>query len=228
MAELLTRTLPLAVGAAVSPLVLAISVALLSGRTRPMARAAAFGAGAAVPIVIVAGAGMVVRLPSVGEWIGALEDGPLTASAGIDIAAGIVLMLVGGRLVIRRPTATERRAAGLGSPGRPEASPLRFFLGGLGIMLTNVSTLALFVPASKDVAIAPVSLFAQVVVLFLLAAIVLIPVWVPIAAYALAPGSAARILGRAAMAVREHAREVTAAVVVALGVYLVVRGILVL
>ena len=91
---LLVQTIPLALGAAISPIVLAITVAMLTGEGRGP-RALAFLAGAAVPLVVIASAILIfgsrlsLRLPA-----GVL--------APLDLVFAGLLLFMGGRALSRQ------------------------------------------------------------------------------------------------------------------------------
>lgn len=216
--SLLAKVLPLAAGAAVSPTVFAAVVLVLSGTVRPLARAGGLAAGAAAPLVVLAAAGLIgFRHAGSGDR--------LRISPVVDLVFGVVLLLLAVR-AWRRPA-----GGGAGGDGHPSrllsAGPAVCALLGAGLMLTNFSTLALFVPLVKEVAIAgSVGLAAQLAVLAASLVIALVTVWLPPLVYALSPERSGALLGTVSAATRRHSRAVGVGICLVFGVYLCVKAAL--
>ena len=213
MTSLLAKVLPLAAGAAVSPTVFAAVVLVLSGAVRPLARAGGLAVGAAVPLVVLAAVGLIgFRHAGAGDQ--------LRISPVVDLVFGVLLLLLAVR--------AWRRPAGGGHPSRLlSAGPAVCVLLGVGLMLTNFSTLALFVPLVKEVAIASsVGLAAQLAVLAASLVIALVAVWLPLLLYALSPERSRALLGTVSAATRRHSRAVGVGICLVFGVYLCVKAAL--
>ncbi len=216
MSSLLAQTLPLALGAAVSPIVLAITVAMLTGEGRGP-RALAFLAGAAVPLVVIASAILIFgsrlsfRLPA-----GVL--GPL------DLLFAGLLLFIGVRALWR-----QLRGAPAGRPGSHDehrnVAPARAFAIGLGSMATNFTSLILFLPAMKEVAAASLPLDLRTIVAALVVAIVLSTIWLPLALSVVAPRLVDAMLKDVAAFFEKNQRGVTILLGLGFGAYLLVRGL---
>lgn len=221
MGRLLAETLPLAVGAAVSPIVLAITIAMLTGTGRT-ARALAFLAGESIPLL--AAAGIILGFGASVSF----QASPGTMVA-IDLVSGAVLLLVGLR-------ALRREIAERGAPADPGdladiheqhagVAPSRAFAIGVGSMTTNFTSLILYLPAMKAVASSPLGLPDRLVVTALAVIVVLSTVWLPLVLSLAAPETADRVLSRAAAAFHSHKRKVTIALGLGFGAYLLVHGL---
>jgi len=104
-------------------------------------------------------------------------------------------------------------------------TPPAAFAFGLFSMATNVTTLALVVPAAKEIAAESVPAWGTVVAATILVALATLPAWAPVALAATAPGTAHRLLDALQQAIHRHGRLIVAGVITAAGLFLVVRGI---
>jgi threonine/homoserine/homoserine lactone efflux protein len=213
MGQLLAQVVPLALGAAVSPLVFAVQLATLTGPRR-LARGSMVAAGAAVPLIGVAvlmlAFGRAIRLPKLSA-----------ATLGTtDIVFGIVLLLLGLRALLR-PRATKESGA-----KKPRGTSLGASFGaGVGMMLSNFTTIALFIPAMKIVAesgLDAAEVGAATVIVLL---ITLIPALVPLALTAAVPKTSGRVLTATGDWLGEHRRWITVVLGLGFGAYLVIHGI---
>jgi hypothetical protein len=216
MGELLARILPLAFGAALSPLIAAILVVTLSGPSHPRGRAIAFTAGMGTALVLVSILGFTLLK---GVVIPSLAD-PSTTLAALDLAFGAGLALIVAIRLVRPPTEA--------SPGRVEraAAPRleRYYLLGLARMGTNVTSLVLFIPAVKDVAASSVGPVGEIVALATVILVTMLPALIPVTADLMFPDEADRVLRGLDRWLREHGRTLVTAVLGALAGYLIVRG----
>lgn len=174
MGSLLAIVVPLALGAAISPTLLALEVLALSGRRHPVARAWALAGGAAVVLAAFSVLGLTVlrRLHS-GHHHHSWVD------ATIDLAAGALLALLAVRAL--RPAKTAAEAQHDRTQQRLADGPTILFVGvgALG-MLVNFSTLLLFMPALHQISRSPVSLADKAAAWLILLVITLLPVLIPV------------------------------------------------
>jgi uncharacterized membrane protein YfcA len=118
MSSLLAEVIPLAFAAAISPVVFLLQLNTLTG-PRPLARGSALTAGAA--IVLIVGSTLGVLLGGTG-----FSDRP-TLQAVINIAFGVLLILVGLRALLRPPkpkdpSLTRSRRASVARSSRARAA----------------------------------------------------------------------------------------------------------
>lgn len=217
MLRLLLATVPLALGAAVSPAVLVAVVALLASGGRRVA--GAFVAGAAAFTTIFTFACWLAMRSTV---VGVASGHHPRRAATIDLVVGGLLLLWGlVRLVRRRGHRDEPR---------PENPPRH--LGGaaaLGVgfvaMATNLSSLPLLFVAARLVAHAHLSTGRAVLVLVVDIAVALMLAWIPLALAYVAPGASARILDSVHRFLTTHGATLLTVVLLVLGPYLIVHGV---
>ena len=166
MAHLLGVVLPLALGAAVSPTLLAVQLLMLSRRTSPLGRAWAVAAGCA--LVLAAFAVIALLVAGTTQKHASRSD----AGAIVKLVAAVLLVALGVR-TLRRPPQPPK-------PERQTAHPLeRAFVLGAVLMLTNFSSIILFFPAMHEIGISDVSTGGRVGAFALLYAITLLPATLP-------------------------------------------------
>ena len=107
MSSLLREVIPLALAAAISPVIFLLQLNTLTGK-RPVARGAALTAGAAIVLIVVSTIGVLV-----GDTGFSTND---TLKAAINIGFGVLLIAVGLRALLRppsrrRPRPTRNRTA---------------------------------------------------------------------------------------------------------------------
>jgi hypothetical protein len=219
MAALLASVLPLAIGAAVSPTLLALQLLVLTGATRPVARAWAVAGGAAVVLVAFSVLGITVL-----EHLRPAEHHhhSLRGAAIMFIAAGLMAALA-VRSLLRRPTAAEQQKSR--TAGRLETAPTFWFVGAGALgMVVNFSTLVLFLPALHEITRSSVGTTERVVAFAVLFVVTLLPVLAPVVLVSLLGDRAEPALDATHGFVTRHARQIGIVIEVVFAVYLLVRG----
>lgn len=212
----LLATVPLALGAAVSPAVLVAVVALLASGGRRVA--AAFVAGAATfTATFTAACWLVLRTHAIGVASGAHPH----RAATIDLVLGVLLVLWGLlRVVRRKPTATTTAP----KPPRHLGGPAAFGFGFVA-MATNVSSLPLLFLAARVVAHADLGTAEAVIVLAIDVVIALSLAWIPLMLACVAPSASTRILDSVHRFLVDHGRTLLTVVLLVLGPYLVIHAL---
>ena len=143
-----------------------------------------------------------------------------TTKAAIDLALGVLLVLVAVRALAKGPA--EPRP-----PDGPKhtAGPVRSFALGFAAMITNVTTLALYLPAMKLIATSHVSRADRALAHVIVALITLAPAAVPVALVAVAPGSSRRVLGAVSRFMTDHRRAIPVVLGFGFGAWLIVKGL---
>ena len=167
--------LPLALGAAVSPGLLAIVLLILSSEPRPKARAWSYVLGVVTVIVVFTLVGIVTLRALVGAF-----GMPSTAWSVAGKAAVALVLLVLGWRYLRLPGARSDDAQPWFVSRLSAAGPPAFYALGVATMLTNWSTLLLYLSALEVIRTAAASpalaLLASGVVLLITIGPLLVPV----------------------------------------------------
>ena len=218
MLAALTLILPLGLGGAVSPVLLTEQTLLLAG---PDGRRAGvrFAAGAVLTLLLVVGAvllfGAAVSLPS---------EPRLDAS--LDLALGVVLI----GLAVLVDLWPRRRSSRPGHPDgerRHDSTRFRAALPfGVFSMATNFTTLALVIPAAKEISSADLDIVEKMVLVGLLVALASSPAWAPVALVRVAPGPGRRILDMTESLIARYGRVAVVMLLAAAGLFFTARGLI--
>jgi len=205
----LTLIVPFGFAAALSPMMLTEQTVLLAGRDGRRS-ASRFALGTALVTTVYLGVlvlwGHAISLPK-----------RPTLSAWMDIVAGVVLVLLAVAIQVRHPAKSKK-------PTRTEMGPRAAFGFGVFSMATNFSSLALLLPAAKDVVADVTNVFGRVALIAVLVVLSTMPAWVPLAATGVAPGTAKRGLDWLSNLISRNGRRIAVILVAALGVVLIARG----
>lgn len=205
----LTLVVPLGFAAALSPMMLTEQTVLLAGRDGRRS-ASRYALGTAVVTTVYLGVlvlwGHTISLPK-----------RPTLSASMDIVAGVVLVLIAVAIQVRQPARSKK-------PTRTEMGPRAAFGFGVFSMATNFTSLAVLVPAAKDVAADVANVFGRVALIAVLVVLATMPAWVPLAATGVAAGTAKRGLDWLSNLISQNGRRIAVILIAALGVVLIARG----
>lgn len=147
-----------------------------------------------------------------------------TLSASLDVGLGALLVVLGGALYL-----IELRSGG-GSRRKQEkqrsVSDRRAFAFGIFSMATNLTTLALVLPAAKIIADAGLDYPERLVLEILLALIAAVPAWLPLALTRVSPGRARHALDWIDQTIEKHGKKLVAVALLVLGGFLLLKGII--
>jgi threonine/homoserine/homoserine lactone efflux protein len=208
MSDVLSQAIPLALAAAISPVLLLLQVNMLTGG-RPIARGAALTAGAAVVLIVGS---------TLGVFVG--ETGfstNVTLKAWVDVVFGALLVLVGVRALLRPrpPRSPEREVGSLG----------RSFLTGAVGMASNVTTFALYIPALALIAGSGLPLGQKSIASLVILVITLMVTWVPLLVAATVPGASSRVLPAVGLWMRTNDRWIQVGLGFGFGIWLLLKGV---
>lgn len=230
MGELLTRVLPLAVGAAISPTVLAVALLILSSDRRPVARGWAFVGG-----VMVVVAGLTATGLAVSTQVGTPSRLRVEVTRTIDLVIGLLLLILAAATVLRmlsaRRTGSDHAAAadatvtGTSTPAHHHDGLVTAGLLGAAMMLSNFSTILLYVPAMHVIARSHVPDGQKAVVVVVVAFITTLPATAPLLVRMVAPGPAARTFGALHGWVTRHSQQIALVVEVVFGAWLLWKAL---
>ena len=221
MGALLTKTVPLALGAAISPTVLAVGLLILSGTRRPVARGATFTAGVLAVLAGLTAVGLTLTHHAIS---GPAKHDPITRA--IDGTLGAVLLLLAVATVLRAVT-TDRESAAPPPPADPEqhASLAAAFLLGAAMMMSNFSTILLYLPAMREISASRVDTADKAVVVVVVFVITSLAATLPLLLRVVAPVPASRWFATMHAFVTRHQRQIAVVVEVLFGAYLLLKAI---
>ena len=210
MSSLLSEVIPLALGAAISPVLFLLQLNALTG-PRPIARGLALTAGAAIVLIIGSTIGVLV-----GDTGFSTRD---TLQAVINIAFGVLLTAVGLRALVKPP-----------KPKTPEPDPKpptvrRAFVLGAGGMASNVTTFALYIPALALIAGSGLPLRQQGISALIILVITLMVAWVPLLLAVAVPGASTRLLPWLGHWMTANNRWIQVALGLGFGIWLLAKGL---
>jgi hypothetical protein len=237
-ATLWQRLLPLALGAAISPVLLLGQLAQLcrpGSLAQGLRRGGAYLLGA---LLVVLGWG------AAGGWIASrlpprLAEGPDPPAAMVQLLLGLILVSLALRIVILpwgEPARPAMQQGWLATDAPPQATPpgrspwaeaalLAPLLQGLGLMAVNLSSLLLFLSAAQDVGRSGQPAAVTLLAWLVLDGFTLLPVWLPPALLLLSGQRGRRQLDRLGGWVAVHRPAIEAAVTAAFGAFLIGRGL---
>jgi hypothetical protein len=219
MDTLMLSIIPLALGAAISPVVFIVNVVLLSGTSEPIARATWYAIGCAIVIVAFGIAGVTV--------IAGVSTAPRVVAGVIHLAVGVTSLGFAIRTVIRgpEPHPTHEEVAAEHERYRPS---WRFLFAGLAAMGVNMTTLVLYLSIDAEIVRAPISVFQEGVALAIVDVIILLPVWLPLLLTVLAPRVAHRVFDPLGAFLNRHKFAIEIIVPGGFGIWLVTLGTILL
>ncbi len=222
MGELLAKVLPLALGAAVSPTVLALELLIFSAPRRPVARGASYVAGTMLVLSGLTVVGLMVT--NHGTGFGSSAD-PVTRA--IDGTLGFVLLVLALHTSLRAITTDRDRADDVGATAHSDRSaslPAAFLLG-IVMMLSNFSTILLYLPAMRAVTASSVPRSDQLVAVVVAFVITALPILSPLVVRLVAPGPSGRWFDSLHQVVVRYQTQLTVGIEVIFGVYLLGKAI---
>ena len=179
VAAFLAHSLPLVLIAAVSP-VLFLNASRVVGAAGIVA--GLFFAGGAVTCLVALG------IPTMG-LIGVATSRQVAAdlaSRGVDLALAVVLIAYGVWQVVRSRRGTAGASAGTKDDALPTGGHALFAAGLLG-MLTNFTSLPLYLSVAQRIGTVATPWWARALLLVLVIVVVAVPVWLPVGLRAVAP-----------------------------------------
>ena len=211
MGELFARVIPLAIGGAISPAILTFQLVVLGGRTAPVRRAWALAAGYALVLLVEAAFGFALASRTGGS------DTPDHTVGVLKLCAAGLLVAIGIRSIVH--TSKPKAHTESGDPHL-----VRYAGIGIALMVTNFTTVALFLPAVHQIGISDAGTAAQAIAFGLVLLISLMPVYVPPLAATVLGDPALRTMRRLDDFLARHSRAIGAIVCFGFAVLLGLEG----
>jgi Sap, sulfolipid-1-addressing protein len=213
MSLILFSLLPLGIGAAISPWPTTVTIMFLSTE-RPLARALAYLIGYSAVLVAIG----IFALTVFGG--GDYEGGDRSSAGGgtLDVVFGILFLVLALKLWLKAPD--------------PSAPPPRWmsafesiniggaFLLGLFMMVTNFSTLPLYIAGLKEIVTANLNPFDNLFALVLFILLIVVELLVPTVVYARSPRRGGELLDGARQWLEKNNRLITICIFVFYGILL--------
>jgi Sap, sulfolipid-1-addressing protein len=217
MSRLLEQVVPLALAAAISPVIFLLQLTTLTGR-RPIARGAALLAGTALVLIV---------LSTIGVAFGGTGfSGDDTLKAVVNIVLGLLLLAVGLRALLK-PTPPKEPEP----PSEPDEKPAsvgRSFAAGAAAMGTNVTSFALYIPALALIAGSGLPLGQRGLAGLVILLLALIVAWVPLLLAVAVPGATTGLLPALGRWMTDNNRWIQVVLGFGFGIWLAAKGILAL
>jgi threonine/homoserine/homoserine lactone efflux protein len=216
MGGLVLAILPLALGAAVSPVLFGIEVLALTSPKSPRAKGWMVVIGAAGLLVAVALAWGLLgnQLPH--------RHAHRHIDGAIDLIAAFLLALLATRQFLRRSKPTKGQPMTERLNG---ASTRSFLVAGVGGMLLNFSSLVLFIPAMHEITKSSEAVAAKVLCALILIVITLLPVWIPAVTVTALGKRAEPTLKRVNTTMSRHSLAITMGIEIVFTVFLLFKGL---
>jgi len=195
-------------------------VLTISSPRRGLARGVALTAGVLASLAVLTALGLTV-LSHVTSHASATKT---AVSDAVDVTVGLVLLALALKALVDHQNSQSGDDAPDTSRGAPMGL-LATFGAGAALMVTNVTTIILYVPAMKEITKSDVSDTGKAVAALIVLVITALPVLLPLAARLAAPTASQRWLGSLNAAISRHHRAVIVGVEVVFGVYLLAKGL---
>lgn len=224
MAEIVTlilEILPIALAASISPTSFAMVIVLLSLSKRPKTSGTGFLAGSFLVILLAALLGM---LATEGLLLTRGESGPL--KSWIDLLLGIILLYYGFKIFLKKNAWFEENELEL--PINNKSPTSEFFSSmflAMGLFALNFITTALVFLGGSKIAAAGFGWLGMVISLFILIAITLSMVALPVLIYFITPKKADKILSKLNNWIKKNGHYLTAILVIIIGLYFLSNGL---
>ncbi len=211
MDGLLLKILPLALGAAISPMLLTVQIFILAGKRSPVLRSWAYTCGALLSLIAVTfiGASLFTFLHR--------HTGPNDVGGVIKTVAALLLLLLAVRAWRNKggsARALQRRL--------DRAPTWEFLIVGVLAMILNFSSIVLFLPAVHEISHASVDPANKLTAYAVLVGITLLPALAPALLATLLGPKSDTILGKLNAFVTAHGNQINAAICLFFTVYLAI------
>jgi len=211
MSTLIIQTVPLALAAAISPVLFLLQLNTVTG-SRPIARGSALTAGAALVLIAVSTVAVALGVTAL--------SGNASLQAAVKIGFGALLLALGLRALLH----PKQQKADAGADPKP-TSVGRSFLAGSAGMASNITTFALYIPALALIADSELPLGQVGLAALMILVITLTVAWVPLAIAVAVPGASSSWLPRFGAWMTRNDRWIQVTLGVGFGLLLIVKGI---
>lgn len=214
MQAVFLHILPLLLGAAISPVATVGMIAVLTSKYKPKLMGLAFLFGAILPLLI-------IGIPGIFLFSNLqLKPANSNISSILDLVAGLLLLGLALKNFLKKPSNKTSNKP----KSHKELGPAKSFVLGTGLMITNFSTIILFIPAVKDIAQSTLSSVEKMTVLFASIPIVMSIIMLPLIIATIMPHSSRNILENFRVFMTRHNRTIIQVMLLVFGIYLLAKG----
>jgi hypothetical protein len=224
MASTLVRVLPLALGGAISPVILLLQIATLASQSHRIGRCLLVITSNMLVVVVIMAAVVFGDHHTSSDIAADAPTNPV--AAWIRIVLAILLAATALRLIIEQLQAPTTGSSDLSSATTTESSkdqpfhPVRYFLIGLGAMVSNATTIVLLIPATHTVATANLQPSQALVLYAIVTAIVLLPSYLPLVVFMALGQRGPMLMNRFGDWLHTHQRTIGIVVSLGFAIYL--------
>jgi len=204
--------IPLDIASTISPIILALTIFLLSNKHHQRSRLLAFLTGSILVGIVITTIGF-----NLGQHILTNKKDP-EVSAIVDLFLGSLFLFFSIKSFITK----ERKIKVDSNPENKKI--LKWFIIGLLVNATNFDALFLNLTASKEVGNADISMFAKIVLLFVNLLFFTLPVTFPIFLYSLFPLSANKVLDKVNFYLVRYGRYIVGILFLIFALIFLIRG----
>jgi len=217
MNELFAKTIPLALGAMVSPTLLTAAILVLASRVAQRARVWTFVAGGATVLVA-----FTLAVPWIARLLQSVKG---VALDRIDVVLGALLLAVAVHALLKRKNPGSETAKAPKHHATTAPHLLEYFGYGALMIATDMSSLVLYIAILKEAveSSAPDAARATAVAIGYFA--VMLPALAPACIATLAPAQTDRVLLPLGAWAKKHSTPITVAICLVFAAYLLIKGL---
>jgi threonine/homoserine/homoserine lactone efflux protein len=210
---ILFSLLPLGIGAAISPWPTTVTMMFLN-TGRPLAKALAYLIGYSAVLVAIG----IFALTVFGD--GDYEGGDRSSAVGgtLDVVFGILFLVLALKLWLKAPDPSAPPPRWMSAFG--SINTIGAFLLGVFMMVTNFSTLPLYIAGLKEIVTANLNPFDNLFALVLFILLIVVELLVPTVVYARSPRRGGELLDGARQWLEKYNRVITICIFVFYGILL--------
>ena len=217
MSKLLASVIPLSIGAAFSPTVFAFTIITLGSKNKPRARVIYMMLGMAIVLT-----GILFAATSVSQV--SKVAGVQRFVQWLDIIFGITLLSLGTRNLFKKADKDKTKERS-GHYAKSGLKPTSYISIGFFVMITDVTSLVLFIPAMRNIALSSVVTLNKILVSIIPFMAVLFPALIPLLALIISPDKAGKMMTSIHNWLEQHKRITSVSVTYIFGIYLLWHGI---
>lgn len=220
--SLIIQIMPLAWGAAVSPVVLSIFLVIMSITDKPRLSGLSFYLGAIIVLLLVLMVGILL-----GNSLSTAGAADPKTSAAIDMVVGVILIILAFRNFAIKEHEHKGGIFKYLKPGKDSKGIAvfgQFFAIGVVSFLTNFTTAVFVLAAGKVIAQSNAGAVEVTLAIIILTLITLLVVEVPLAIFMIIPLTAHKITKPLNKWISNNGNYVTGLFVLVIGIYIVLKG----